>query len=68
MKKTISIILLWLISIAFAVIWTFDNLDVIEKVKSNFKKKIKPKYSLNIEGEQDSETIKIECNYLKKNG
>ena len=62
MKKTISIILLWLISIAFAVIWTFDNLDVIEKVKSNFKKKIKPKYSLNIEGEQDSETIKIEAN------
>ena len=62
MKKTISIILLWLISIVFAVIWTFDNLDIIEKVKSNFKKKIQPKYSLNIEEEQDSKTIKIETN------
>jgi len=62
MKKIISIIVLWLISIIFAIIWTFDNQDIIEKVKSNFKKKIEPEYSLNTESQKDTETIKIETN------
>jgi hypothetical protein len=39
MKKVVLTILLWLISIIFVIVWTFDNPDIIEKVKSNLKKK-----------------------------
>jgi glucose/arabinose dehydrogenase len=62
MKKVILITLLWLISTIFVIIWTFDNPDIIEKVKSNFKKKIKPSYHLNTEVQKDAEIIKIQTN------
>ncbi len=62
MKKVVLIILLWLISTIFVIIWTFDNPDIIEKVKSNFKKKVKSSYNLNTEAQKDAEIIKIQTN------
>ena len=62
MNKVVLIILLWLISIIFVTTWIFDNPDIIEKVKSNFKKKIKPSYNLNTEVQKDAEIIKIQTN------
>ena len=37
--RNILIVLLWLVSILFAIVWTFENPEKIEKIKSNFKKK-----------------------------
>ena len=37
-KKTL-IIFIWIFSILFSVIWTYENPDKIEKIKNNFKKK-----------------------------
>ena len=36
--KKFLIILLWLFSIIFSIIWTYENPEKIEKIKSNFKK------------------------------
>ena len=36
--KNFLIILLWLFSIVFSIIWTYENPEKIEKIKSNFKK------------------------------
>ena len=37
--KKFLIVLLWLFSILFSIIWTYENPEKIEKIKSNFKKK-----------------------------
>ena len=37
--KKFLIVLLWLSSILFSIIWTYENPEKIEKIKSNFKKK-----------------------------
>ena len=37
--RNILIVLLWLVSILFTIVWTFENPEKIEKIKSNFKKK-----------------------------
>ena len=37
--KKFLIGLLWLFSILFSIIWTYENPEKIEKIKSNFKKK-----------------------------
>ena len=36
--KKLFIFFLWLVSIIFAIIWTFENPEKIEKIKSEFKK------------------------------
>ena len=36
--RNILIVLLWLVSILFTIVWTFENPEKIEKIKSNFKK------------------------------
>ena len=36
--KKILIVLIWLFSIIFSIIWTYENPEKIEKIKSNFKK------------------------------
>ena len=38
-KKFLIIFALWLLSILFTAIWTFENPEKIEKIKSHFKKK-----------------------------
>jgi len=38
MKSLLSFFLIWLITIIFAIVWTFENPDKIEKIKSEFKK------------------------------
>ena len=38
-KKFLIIFALWLLSILFTAIWTFENPEKIEKIKSQFKKK-----------------------------
>ena len=38
MKKFFFIVLLWIISIIIAIIWTFENPEKLEKIKSIFKK------------------------------
>ena len=38
-KKILIIFALWLLSILFTAIWTFENPEKIEKIKSQFKKK-----------------------------
>ena len=38
--RNILIVLLWLVSILFTIVWTFENPEKIEKIKSNFKKTI----------------------------
>ena len=37
-KKFLIIFALWLLSILFTAIWTFENPEKIEKIKSEFKK------------------------------
>ena len=41
MKKSF-LFFLWFVSIIYAVIWTFENPEKIEKIKSEFKKNEKP--------------------------
>ena len=36
--RNILIVLLWLVSIFFAIVWTFENPEKIEKIKSNLTK------------------------------
>ena len=38
-KNFLIIFILWLITILFTAIWTFENPEKIEKIKSHFKKK-----------------------------
>tara|TARA_B110000914_G_scaffold209388_1_gene207676 strand:- start:308 stop:1564 length:1257 start_codon:yes stop_codon:yes gene_type:complete len=38
MKSIISLFFLWIITIIFSIIWTFENPEKIEKIKSDFKK------------------------------
>ena len=38
-KKFLAIFTLWLLTILFTAIWTFENPEKIEKIKSFFKKK-----------------------------
>ena len=38
-KKFLIIFALWLLSILLTAIWTFENPEKIEKIKSHFKKK-----------------------------
>ena len=38
MKSLFSLIFIWLITIIVSIIWTFENPEKIEKIKSNFKK------------------------------
>ena len=45
MKKNIAITCVWIFSIIFSVLWTFENPEKIEKIKSNFKKNKKPEIS-----------------------
>ena len=45
MKKKISIIFIWIFSIVISVLWTFENPEKIEKIKSSFKKNKKPEIS-----------------------
>jgi hypothetical protein len=36
--KNIFLLTLWIITVIFSIIWTFENPEKIEKIKSNFKK------------------------------
>ena len=38
MKKNLILIFLWFISIAYSIIWTFENPEKIEKIKNIVKK------------------------------
>jgi hypothetical protein len=42
-KSFLSLFLLWLITIIISVIWSFENPEKVEKIKSNFKKQEKTK-------------------------
>ncbi|RPG93861.1 MAG: hypothetical protein CBE23_003355 [Candidatus Pelagibacter sp. TMED263] len=44
--KKVLIFLLWLLSIIFVIIWTYENPEKIEKIKSSFKKEQTVKVSL----------------------
>ena len=50
MKKYFLIIIIWITSIFFASIYTFENPELIETIKSNFKKNKYPKH-MSEEGE-----------------
>ena len=45
MKKKIIIIFIWLISIIFSILWSYENPEKIEKIKYIFKKNKKPEIS-----------------------
>ena len=36
--KSFFIFFLWLITIVYTIVWTFENLEKIEKIKDRFKK------------------------------
>ena len=46
MKKKIIIFLVWLVSIIYSIIWTFENPEKIERVKNIFKKNSEPKIEI----------------------
>ena len=50
MKKFFIVFLIWLISLIYSIVWTFENPEKIEKIKSFFKKNQKTSIS-SIEGE-----------------
>ncbi len=52
--KKVLIFFLWLFSILFSIIWTFENPEKIEKIKSNFQKK---QLSVVSEVEENSKNI-----------
>ena len=43
--KNIVLLTLWIFTIIFSIVWTFENPEKIEKIKSNFKKNKKPEIS-----------------------
>ena len=38
MKVKFFVLFLWTVTIIFSILWTFENPEKIEKIKSNFKK------------------------------
>ena len=38
-KKNFLILIIWILSIIASILWTFENPEKIEKIKSYFKKK-----------------------------
>ena len=45
MKSKISLFFFWIVTIIFSIIWTFENPEKIEKIKSDFKKNEKTNIS-----------------------
>ena len=60
--KRILIFLLWFFSIVFTIIWTYENPEKIEKIKSSFKKEQALKVNIS-----DENSIKIIANSFEIN-
>lgn len=58
--KFFYLVFFWLLSVIASILWTFENLDKIEKIKSSIKKKLKKE--IKIEQKEQSEFTIIEAN------
>ena len=67
--KKLSILFLWFLTIIYAVLWTFENPEKVEKIKNEFKKNEKVETEV-ISGESKyifANSFKIKLSQVLKN-